>query len=50
MDTKIFGVTLLIILLGAGFLDKVFPKADKDTIFKISIIIACAVGMVFVLF
>lgn len=49
MDSKIIGVLLLIILLGAGFIDKIFPNWDRDKTFKVSIIIACAVGMAFVL-
>ena len=50
MESKVIGIALLIILLVAGFLDKIFPTVGRETLFKISIVIASAVGLAFVLF
>jgi hypothetical protein len=49
-NQPIVGIILLVILLVAGFLDKIFPNVGRETMFKISIIIAAAVGLAFVLF
>jgi hypothetical protein len=50
MEPKFVGIILLVILLIAGFLDKIFPTVGREKLFKASIVIAAAVGLAFVLF